>query len=65
MTRRCFCGARTEGDSPGWLDEYWPTEGGTTIHVLICPTCRGLSTSLTHKRYNDDEPYLYGWSELP
>lgn len=28
------------GVAYGWIDEVWPTIGGGTLHVTICPDCR-------------------------
>lgn len=37
---RCPSAVGADGVAAGWIDELWPTEGGGTIHVTICPHCR-------------------------
>lgn len=39
----CRCGNRhcaSDGAAHGWIDETWPTVGGGTLRMTICPRCR-------------------------
>ena len=38
-----YCGYAHDADEDiayGWIDEVWPTTGGGTLRITICPGCR-------------------------
>lgn len=41
----CRCGLTTKLRLAGWIDETWPTLGGGTVHITLCPECRRLVTA--------------------